>query len=345
MSFWAGKRVLLTGHTGFKGAWMALWLTELGADVTGFALPPETPFFDQLDLRERLTHVEGDLRDFAAVQACVQKAHPEITLHLAAQALVLRSYDDPVATWGTNVQGSVHVLEALRHLDGPRVALMVTTDKVYLNREWPHSYRETDRLGGHDPYSASKAAMELAVDSFRKSFGGDGLRIASARAGNVIGGGDWSENRMVPDIARALAAGETVNVRNPHAVRPWQHVLEPLAGYANLAERLWSDPDARWQDGFNFGPEAEGTKTVRDLVEESLRHWPGSWVDTSDPQARHEAGLLTLATDKARNMLGHAPRWSFAQTVGATMRWYRDIHEGADPRAVTLRQLQEFGLL
>ena len=333
-SFWSGRRVLLTGHTGFKGSWLALWLLELGAHVTGLALPPETEpsLFTQLELERSLQHHLGDIRDAALLKELVAQTRPELVLHLAAQPLVRRSYAEPAATWATNVMGTIHLLEALRGLDQPCSAVLITTDKVYRNNEWLYGYRENDPLGGHDPYSSSKAAAELAIASWRASFCGSlphqspQLRIASARAGNVIGGGDWAADRIVPDAMRALGRGEPIGVRNPAATRPWQHVLEPLGGYLLLAERLSADPSLA--DAFNFGPQLEAKRSVRELVEEALHHWPGSWVDQSDPGAPHEASLLNLVIDKAHHQLGWAPRWNFATTLERTVNWYRRLQQG-----------------
>jgi len=348
-SFWRGRPVLLTGHTGFKGSWLALWLLELGAKVTGFALVPETDpnLFVQLELQHRLEHRLGDIRDAALLTDLVAETRPEVVLHLAAQPLVRRSYAEPTSTWATNVMGTIHLLEALRGLDQPCTAVLITTDKVYRNNEWFYGYRENDPLGGHDPYSSSKAAAELAIASWRSSFCGSlphqspHLRIASARAGNVIGGGDWAENRIVPDAMRALAKGEPIGVRNPEATRPWQHVLEPLAGYLQLAERLSADPSLA--DAFNFGPQLEANRSVRELVAAALHHWPGSWQDQSDPQAPHEASLLNLVTDKAHHQLGWSPRWNFSTTAERTVGWYRQVHEGkATALARCLADLESF---
>lgn len=341
---WAGRRVLVTGHTGFKGAWLTLWLAHKQARVAGLALAPDTDpsLFRQLGLADAIDHAIVDVRDAAALRARVCQLEPEIVFHLAAQPLVRRSYREPVATWDTNVMGTVHVLEAVRQMGTPCSVVAVTTDKVYENQEVLHPYRETDRLGGHDPYSASKAGCELVVDSYRKSFFTDGtVRLASARAGNVIGGGDWSEDRIVPDLVRAIAAGDPLKVRNPNAVRPWQHVLDPLLGYITLAEHLAAGASGH-ESAFNFGPDLIDQRNVRAVVEAALRHWPGQWHDVSDPSAPHESGLLVLATAKARDSLGWRPRWNFETAIQRTIDWYRDVHQGANPHAVTLAQLRDF---
>ncbi len=345
MNVWADKTVLVTGHTGFKGAWLCTWLLARGAKVHGLAMVPDTvpALFDQLGLATRMGHALGDIRDADVVAQRVAAIAPDVIFHLAAQPIVRRSYRDPVETWGTNVMGTVHVLESVRHTQTPCAIVVVTTDKVYANREWEHAYRETDRLGGHDPYSASKAATELVVDSYRRSFFADGpVRLATGRAGNVIGGGDWAEDRIMPDMVRALAEGRPVAVRNPAAVRPWQHVLDPLSGYMLLAEKLMNSDDPVWQGPFNFGPEAADQRGVASLVTQAIRHWPGHWIDASSPGAVHEAGRLALTIDKARNLLGWAPRWSFDRAVAETVGWYRAVAEGAFPRSLTEQQIADY---
>jgi len=338
-AFWNGRRVLLTGHTGFKGSWLGLWLSELGANVTGVALKPDTEpnLFSQLKLEDRLkSHYIADIREIKALSQIVRECKPEVVLHLAAQPLVRRSYADPLGTWATNVQGSLHVLEAVKNLDSPCAVVMVTTDKVYANREWNYGYRESDRLGGHDPYSASKAAAEIAIASWRASFCGNEihqtphLAIATARAGNVIGGGDWAADRIVPDAMRSLAANYPIKVRNPLSTRPWQHVLEPLSGYLLLAENLAADTSLEhpYADAFNFGPRLEANRTVQDLVDEIIKYWSGSWQDSSDPQAPHEAGRLNLQIDKAHHELKWQPRWDFTTTVERTVNWYKAVNNG-----------------
>ena len=348
VSFWRDKRVLVTGHTGFKGAWLSLWLAEAGARVTGVALEPETQpaLFHQLGLADRMDHRILDIRNADALRGMVAAVQPDAVFHLAAQSLVLRGYREPVGTWDVNVMGTIHLLDALRQLEKPCAAVMITTDKVYENRECEFGYRETDPLGGHDPYSASKAAAEIAISCWRRSFltGASGVRVAAARAGNVIGGGDWSENRIVPDIARALGAGKPVEIRNRHATRPWQHVLEPLAGYLQLARRLLEHPAGAYQDGFNFGPELEATRTVGELVAACLRHWPGEAVDSSPPDAPHEAGRLSLVIERARSRLGWTPRWGFERGVAETIGWYRAAREldTAGIVDLTLGQIRRF---
>lgn len=350
--FWAGRRVLVTGHTGFKGSWLSLWLLQLGAEVWGYALPPDRDrsLFNELSLEQfsdRMHHQIGDLRSIQSLQRVVDRAKPEVVLHLAAQPLVRRSYQDPLATWAINVQGSLHVLEALKLLQHHCAVVMVTTDKVYANREWDYGYREDDCLGGHDPYSASKAAAELAIASWRASFCGPDahqtsfLSIATARAGNVIGGGDWAKDRIVPDVMRALAAGKPAELRSPQATRPWQHVLEPLSGYLLLAERLASASDC-YASAYNFGPGLESNRTVRELVEAALQHWPGAWQDRSDPAAPHEAGLLHLQIDKAYHQLSWHPQWDFATTVARTVAWYRAVHTGGSALGCSLKDLEDY---
>ena len=343
------KRVFLTGHTGFKGAWLAHWLCELGADVRGFSLDPPTQpaLFDQLGLASRLKDGRNDIRDAAAVARAVADAQPDFVFHLAAQALVRQSYAEPVETYDVNVLGTIHVLQALRSLTKPCAAVFITTDKCYENREWVHGYREEDPLGGHDPYSSSKAAAEIAIASFRRSFfHAHPVKIASARAGNVIGGGDWALDRIVPDCIRALQSGASIPVRNKTATRPWQHVLEPLSGYLWLAAcladpQLARTPAVPLASAFNFGPSHEANRTVGELVTEVLKHWPGHWEDRSDPNAVHEAHLLQLTTDKANALLGWAPVWAFPKAIEQTVQWYREsLSDPAAIPALTTRQIQ-----
>lgn len=341
--------VLVTGHTGFKGSWICEWLLRLGARVSGLALEPETQpaLFTQLGLASRLRHTVGDIRSAATVRNVVAEAQPDFVFHLAAQPLVRRSYREPDATWDINVQGTVHVLQALRDLEKPCAAVIVTTDKCYENLEWEFGYRESDSLGGHDPYSASKAAAELAVASWRRSFfsASHPVRVATARAGNVIGGGDWAEDRLVPDVMRALAAGREVDVRHPRATRPWQHVLEPTSGYLSIAAALARRPtDRRLDAAFNIGPDHDANQPVRALVEEALLHWPGRWRPAGETGAVHEASLLQLDNTRIRSCIGWRPTWRFAEAVEKTVRWYRDAHENgaAETRQRTLMDIHAY---
>ena len=342
-AFWRGKRVFVTGHTGFKGAWLSLWLGELGARVSGFSLAPPTEpsLYAVAGVRDGLAdETIADIRDGAALAAAVRRADPEIALHLAAQALVLPSYDDPVETFSTNVVGTV---SALREAPSLRAAIAVTSDKCYENREWPWGYRETDAMGGHDPYSASKGAAELAVASMRRCFFPPEGRVglASARAGNVIGGGDWSAHRLVPDLLRALAAGEPCFIRHPRAIRPWQHVLDPLAGYLVLAEALWRDGAAHAM-GWNFGPREENAKPVAWIAEKLAALWggPADWAPAAPPV--HENAYLKLDIGQATGRLPWRPAWSIEDALAAVAAWHRAHAEGADMLAVTLAQIAGF---
>lgn len=323
-----GKRVFLTGHTGFKGSWLSEWLIALGAEVTGFSdvIQPDPCLFRKLGLQDRMRHIIGDVRDAAALASAMRASEPDFVFHLAAQPIVRLSYRQPAETFAVNVLGTVHVLEAIRALPNPPVAVLITSDKCYENREWVNGYREEDPMGGHDPYSASKGCAELAISSWRRSFfrAPGSARIASARAGNVIGGGDWSEDRIVPDCIRALLEGREIIVRRPEAVRPWQHVLEPLSGYLLLGAVLSSDGSAH-ANAYNFGPEVHSSRNVAALVIEILKHWPGRWQEVRDPSAPHEAGLLSLAIDKAVHYLKWRPVWDFEHTVEATAKWYRSV--------------------
>lgn len=345
-SFYQGKRVFITGHTGFKGSWLAFWLTLLGADVTGYALPPkrQADHFNLLGLSELLHHIEGDIRDGNQLKNAVAEAQPDIVFHLAAQAIVRASYDDPKETFDTNVGGSVNLLEAVRHTSSARSLIYVTSDKCYENKEWIWGYRENDDLGGRDPYSASKAAAEIVFRAYRDSFFNkcETLGAASVRAGNVIGGGDWAADRIVPDIIQSLKKNQPVVLRNPNATRPWQHVLEPLSGYLLLAQRLYKNPD-KFSGSWNFGPDGEAVHTVRELTENIFAVWgAGELIVDSPPGMPHEAGLLHLNCDKARHVLGWKPRWDFERTVKETAGWYQSILNGEKASLLTSRQIQSF---
>lgn len=330
-TFWKGKNVLLTGHTGFKGSWLAIWLEMMGAKVTGYSLEPLTPNdnFVLSGIGYRMRHQIGDVRDFDRLHRLFEEVRPEIVFHLAAQPLVRLSYDSPKETYDVNVGGTVNVLECCRLSDSARVIVNITTDKCYQNNEWVWGYRENDRLGGFDPYSSSKACSELVTDAYRSSFfnpasfSRHGKSLASARAGNVFGGGDWQVDRIIPDCIRHLERGEPIIVRNPHAVRPWQHVLEPLSGYLLLAEKLFARPGV-YDGAWNFGPEESSFLKVGALVDGVVRAWgSGCWEDRSDPEAVHEAHLLKLDITKAKALLGWAPVWSIDRAVGKTVHWYR----------------------
>lgn len=344
-----GRRVWVSGHTGFKGAWLCEWLLALGAEVHGFALAPEPHqrLFTQLGLEHRVLHEIGDVRDAAAVARSLRTARPDFVFHLAAQPLVRASYATPVETYATNVLGTLHVLEALRPLGQACCAVFVTTDKCYDNQEMGKPFEESDPLGGSDPYSSSKACAEIAIQSWRRSFfGASMIRFASARAGNVIGGGDWSPDRILPDSIRALQERRSVPVRNPNSVRPWEHVLEPLGGYLLLGAKLARQAEGHGGESlcsaFNFGPEPEANRTVRQLVEEVLCNWPGEWVDQSSANAPHEAKLLHLSTDKAQRLLGWQSVWNFSDTVARTVEWYRDSHAGAEARELCGAQIGRY---
>ena len=344
-----GKRVLVTGHTGFKGSWLCEWLLALGAEVHGYALEPPTKpsLFKQLKLARRIkSHTIGDVRDLDSLVRTIRRVRPDFIFHLAAQPLVRFSYAHPVETFETNVMGTVNVLEACRHLKNRCSVVCITTDKCYENKETSRPYREDDPMGGFDPYSCSKGCDELLIASYRRSFFGlpnSPVWVASARAGNVIGGGDWAKDRIVPDCMRALSKGEAIPVRNKVSTRPWQHVLEPLSGYLTLGAALNSRK--RFDDyagGFNFGPDPKDNRTVKELVEEILKWRSGEWVDRSDPHAVHEAGLLNLDIRKARRVLGWKPRWNFSKTVRQTVEWYGAIENDADPIETTQRQIEDY---
>jgi CDP-glucose 4,6-dehydratase len=343
--FWRGRSVLVVGHSGFKGAWLALWLQLLGARVTGFSggRPTQPSLHELARLAEEMESIHGDVRDADAVARAVAVSDPEVVIHMAAQALVRRSFAEPVETYATNVMGTVNVLDAVRrHGEGVRAVVVVTSDKCYENREWEWGYREDEAMGGHDPYSSSKGCAELVTSAFRSSFFSDpdGPRVASARAGNVIGGGDWGEDRLVPDIVRAALAGEPARVRNPNSVRPWQHVLNPLSGYLALAEALFESPEHA--AGWNFGPAEEDAHPVGWIVAQLAELWPGGlrWTIDDGPHP-HEARYLKLDSSRARTRLGWRPPVALAPALASIVEWHRALREGADMRAVTVGQIED----
>jgi CDP-glucose 4,6-dehydratase len=354
--FWQQRRVLVTGHTGFKGSWLALWLERLGARATGYSLPEpasDPALFDAARVAEGMTaSLAGDVLDAESLARAFATARPEVVIHMAAQSLVRRSYADPAATYATNVMGTVNILEAARRSEGLRAVVVVTSDKCYENREWVWGYREDDRLGGRDPYSNSKACAELVTDAYRRSFFDAGetnsaAAVASARAGNVIGGGDWAEDRLLPDIFRAASAGREVNIRNPDAVRPWQHVLEPLSGYLLLAERLCGDGREEFAGGWNFGPSDEDARPVSWVVERVRQKWGDAAVapvSRADAGAHHphEARHLRLDCSKARERLSWRPRWTIEQALDATVEWYKAHASGADARRLCAEQIEAY---
>jgi CDP-glucose 4,6-dehydratase len=345
-AFWRGRRVLLTGHTGFKGAWLSLWLQSLGTRVTGFSndVPTHPSLYELARVEEGMESVSGDVRDADAIAKALADSKAEVVIHMAAQPMVRRSFAEPRATYETNVMGTVNLLEAVRQAEGVRAVVNVTTDKCYENREWEWGYREDEPMGGHDPYSSSKGAAELVTSAYRRSFFSDpdGPRLASARAGNVIGGGDWGEDRLVPDAMRAALASETVLVRNPNSIRPWQHVVNPLSGYLVLAQAIWESPaHAR---GWNFGPAEDEARPVGWLIERLAELWPErvSWTVDAGPHP-HEANYLKLDSSLARSRLGWRPLVALETALAETATWYRELQAGADMRQVTLRQLEFFG--
>ncbi len=347
--FWKDRRVLVTGHTGFKGGWLGFWLSRLGAQVFGFALaPPSHPsFFEAVGLGSMLDHREGDVRSSDAVLARVREVSPEIVFHLAAQALVRPSYERPTETFDTNVMGTIHLLEAIRQVKGVRSVVVITSDKVYENREWVWGYREVDPLGGHDPYSASKAAAEIAVRSWRGALMNDpeGPTVATVRAGNVVGGGDYAECRLIPDAVRALSRGMPVPVRSPRSIRPWQHVLEPLCGYLQLAQATTGNRDLGI--ALNFGPSVHDARQVSEVMDEFVKGWGGdaSWRSVETLPKRHEARTLVLCSDLANEQLGWRPRWSLKECLRHTVAWYKAHTRGAtaqELRALTWQQIETY---
>ena len=348
--FWQGKRVLLTGHTGFKGSWLSLWLQSMGAHVVGYALaPPTNPsLFDVAEVSKGMTSITGDIRDLAHLRKVFAEHKPEIVIHMAAQALVRYSYIEPVETYSTNVMGTVNLLEAVRSAGSVKAVVNVTSDKCYENREWEWGYRENEAMGGYDPYSNSKGCAELVTAAYRNSYfhpekySTHGVAIASGRAGNVIGGGDWADDRLIPDIMRAITQGKPVNIRNPHAIRPWQHVLEPLSGYLSLAQKLYEQGE-NYAEGWNFGPNDEDAKPVQWIVGELTKEWGegASWkLDGGDHP--HEAHYLKLDCSKAKMRLDWRPRWHLEEALGAIVDWHRAYRDENNMRELTLHQISAY---
>ena len=349
-SFWNKKKVLITGHTGFKGSWLSLWLQSAGADVVGYALsPPTNPsLFELANVASGMSSLTGDIRDLDQVESAIRSHRPEIIFHMAAQALVRPSYQNPVETYATNVMGTVNLLDVIRRIGGTKVVVNVTSDKCYENREWVWGYRENEPMGGHDPYSNSKGCSELVTSAFRTSFFPPeefvrhGVALASARAGNVIGGGDWAKDRLIPDIMRSFMNREKVTIRNPHAIRPWQHVLEPLSGYLLLAEKLWEN-GPEYAEGWNFGPNDDDARPVSWIADRLTAMWgdDAGWK-RSEEEHPHEANSLRLDSSKARSRLGWHPRWNLEIALEETAVWYRSYQAGKNTRDVVLEQIQHY---
>ncbi len=348
--FWQNKKVFITGHTGFKGSWLSIWLQKMGATVLGYALPPPTDpaLFEDAHVADGMTSIIGDVRDLAHLQKVMGEFQPEIVFHLAAQPLVRHSYKEPVETFTTNLIGTVHMLESVRYTDSVRVVVSITSDKCYENQEWFWGYRETDRLGGYDPYSSSKACAEQAIATYRSSyfppekFERHGVALASTRAGNVIGGGDWAADRLVPDIMKAIMDNNPVIIRNPHAIRPWQHVLEPLSGYLTLAEQMWAD-GPKLAQAWNFGPEDKDAKTVSWIVDYLTNLWgdDASWT-LDGAEHPHENTYLKLDCSKAKSLLDWSPKLSLSTTLAWITEWFQAYQQHADVREVTKQQIARF---
>ncbi len=344
-SFWKGKRVLLTGHTGFKGSWLSLWLQSVGAEVHGYALAPSTTpnLFTLANVKKGMaSHLEADIRDIRKLSDLVFQVNPEIVFHMAAQPLVRYSYAEPVETYAVNVMGTVNLLESLRHLSGVKAVVNVTTDKCYENREWSLAYREDDALGGYDPYSSSKACSEIVTAAYRQSFMAEsGVGVASARAGNVIGGGDWSDDRLIPDFFRALSNSESLVIRSPNAIRPWQHVLEPLSGYLILAEKLYGEP-LKYAGAWNFGPDENSAQTVSWVLTKLAKNIPNAkWELDKNPQL-HEANLLKLDSSKAKSILKWSPRWSLNESLEKVIDWQKAFNSKIDMQTFSLSQVDQY---
>jgi CDP-glucose 4,6-dehydratase len=347
INFWRGKRVLLTGHTGFKGSWLAIWLLRLGAKVTGISLAPKSDnsLYELANISGEISNHYCDICNYKQLEEIVCTSSPEIVFHLAAQSLVRTSYREPLNTYSTNVMGSVNLLESLRSLKTIKVVVMITTDKVYHANEWFYPYREIDELGGYDPYSASKAASEIVISSYRNSYFADlFIGLATARAGNVIGGGDWSEDRLIPDALRAWQSGRVLEIRRPQAIRPWQHVLEPLSGYLTLAEKLWQQPDLAGP--FNFGPNNDSATSVRKVIEIArLAYGKGDVIFGDISHSLHETEILALDSSKSRLILGVAPKWNLTETLQRTMDWYLAQEQGAEVRSLCEVEIAEYEAL
>lgn len=346
-SFWKGRKVFLTGHTGFKGSWLTLWLHQMGAKVIGYALEPPTQpaIFTEARVESALErHIQGDILDLGKLSQAIQQAQPTIVIHMAAQSLVRDSYSDPVGTYASNVMGTVHLLEAVRHAPGVKAVLNITTDKCYENKEWIWGYRENEPMGGHDPYSSSKGCAELVSASYRHSFLQEsGIALATARAGNVIGGGDWAKDRIVPDAMRAFIAEQPLQVRNPAAVRPWQHVLEPLSGYLQLCQQLLNKPE-HFSEGWNFGPGEEDAKPVSHLADIMVKSWGegAQWQQEGNKKQPHEAQYLKLDCTKAKTGLQWSPQWQLEQALQESVAWYKAWHQGMDMNQFTLKQMTDY---
>tara|TARA_Y100001968_G_C19436202_1_gene759841 strand:+ start:774 stop:1853 length:1080 start_codon:yes stop_codon:yes gene_type:complete len=350
-TFWKNKKIFLTGHTGFKGSWLLLWLIELGAEVYGYSLQEEKDdqLFNQIfpKLSSKFINKYNNILDKELLNISIKEFSPDIVFHLAAQPLVRESYKDPLNTWNTNVIGTLNLLESLKNQSKDCSIIVITTDKVYKNFEWEYSYRENDQLGGYDPYSASKAASELAVSSWRNSFCGKEkyqnqyLQISTARAGNVIGGGDWAQDRIIPDAIRSLINSKVIEIRNPLAKRPWQHVLEPLLGYLLLAEDLHTTKKEDYTE-FNFGPTIQSNQSVETLIDTVLKFWPGTVKKITPKLNYHEANLLNLNFDKAYKKLNWYPRWDFEETIERTVNWYKGVYEGENPYTACMKDIDKF---
>lgn len=351
-SFWEGKRVLVTGHTGFKGSWLCLWLQKMNAQVVGYAAAPPTEpsLFEIANVADGMTSISGDVRDLEHLQAVFDEHRPQIVIHMAAQPLVRRSYENPIETYSTNIMGTANMLESVRHAESVRVVVSITSDKCYRNNEWLWGYRETEPMGGHDPYSSSKGAAELIIAAFRDSYftanGSPSQRevaLASTRAGNVIGGGDWAKDRLIPDIVKAMMNHEPIIIRNPHAIRPWQHVLEPLNGYLSVAERLWADGGSEFAQAWNFGPSGDESRNVGWIVKYLTKSWgEGARWELDTAHNPHEDTYLKLDCSKAKSLLGWAPKLSLATTLDWITEWYRSYQRQEDMRALSEEQIARF---